>query len=223
MTKRVVVYVFDRALRVLHPYMPFVTENLWQHIPKEGESLMLADWPLMEGEVLEKGEEAVKKFELFQALVRSIRNARAEYNVDQGKKIPADFVVAEGMVELVGGEMASIVLLCRMDADDIRLHGAGSDEAKALERGEGNVRLVAEGGSEVYIARGGLIDKEKELARLKKADKKLEKEIEKLEKRLNGKGFADKAPKAVVDKARDELRELVEQKGKIEESLHELV
>ncbi|GMH59148.1 hypothetical protein TrRE_jg10253, partial [Triparma retinervis] len=106
MTKRVVVYVFDRALRVLHPYMPFVTENLWQHIPKVGKTIMLADWPMMEGEVLPKGGEGARKFELFQALVRSIRNARAEYNVDQGKKVPADFVVAEDMVELVEREMA---------------------------------------------------------------------------------------------------------------------
>ena len=76
-SKKVLVYVFDRALRVLHPYMPFVTEKLWQHIPRKApesegaiHSISLADWPLLEGESLVSDDDAVAKFEVFQSLVR---------------------------------------------------------------------------------------------------------------------------------------------------------
>jgi valyl-tRNA synthetase len=103
--RRVLVYVLDFSLRLLHPYMPFVTEQLWHHLPRAPKSdeqathaLMLADWPEMEGEVLVTDAAAVSAFECFQALTRSIRNARAEYNVEPGKRISA--------VIVAGGELS---------------------------------------------------------------------------------------------------------------------
>ena len=227
--KKVVVYAFDRAIRVLHPYMPFVTEMLFQHLPKapkrDGQpvnALMLADWPLMDGEELVLDEKKEKAFEKFQSLVRAVRNARAEYNVEQGNKIPADFVVESDILQLVKDEADSIVLLARIDKDRMNILEAGSDEAKKLALAEGNVRIVADGGTEIFIPTTGLVDKEKEILRLTRLDGKLAKEIAKLEGRLNGKGFVDKAPKDVVDKARQELEELVVKMEKVKENLKEL-
>lgn len=100
--RRVLVYVLDTSLRLLHPYMPYVTEQLWHHLPRTpstpdqaAHSLMLANWPQMGDSQLVMSDEAVSSFECFQALTRSIRNARAEYNVEQGKKISAT-IVARG-------------------------------------------------------------------------------------------------------------------------------
>jgi len=95
--RRVLVYVLDTILRLLHPYMPYVTEQLWHHLPRSKASkeqvahaLMLSDWPQMDDQTpLVTSDEAVSTFECFQAVTRSIRNARAEYNVEQGKRISA--------------------------------------------------------------------------------------------------------------------------------------
>ncbi|GMH77539.1 hypothetical protein TrST_g5698 [Triparma strigata] len=224
-SKKVIVYVFDRALRVLHPYMPFVTEALWHQLPRQPpanpstpHSISLADWPMLEGETLVRDDESEAQFEVFQSLVKSIRNARAEFNVEQGKKIPATIVVAEGMVDMVRDEIASIVLLARMDPEGVTVVGAGSAEAEAARGEADNVQLVGEGGTEIYIPKAGLVDAEKEKARLTKQAEKLDKEIEKLSKRLNGKGFADKAPAEVVDKARQELSDLEAQAEKVREA-----
>jgi len=224
-SKKILVYCFDRALRVLHPYMPFVTETLWHKLPRapppEGvpHSISLADWPMLEGEELVKEEEALKQFEVFQSLVRSIRNARAEFNVEQGKKIPAVIVVRDDMVKVVADEVASIVLLARMEEGGVVVCGVGSEEALAAAGEEGNVQLVAEGGTEIYIPKAGMVDAEKEKARLTKQQEKLGKEIEKLSGRLDSPGFAGKAPEAVVEKARQELADLVAQAEKVKESL----
>lgn len=91
--RRVLVYILDTSLRLLHPYMPYVTEQLWHHLPRPSpgsdqaaHALMLADWPQMDdSQPLITSDEAVSTFECFQALTRSIRNARAEYNVEPGK------------------------------------------------------------------------------------------------------------------------------------------
>ena len=228
-SKKVLVYVFDRALRVLHPYMPFVTEKLWHHIPRKApdtnaaiHSISLSDWPLLEGETLVSDDDAVARFEVFQSLVKSIRNARAEYNVEQGKRIPAVIVVRPDMVETVSAEVASIVLLARLDPEAISVCATSTPPAEAAAAEEGNVQLVAEGGTEIYIPKSGLVDAEKEIARLIKQREKLGKEVEKLEQRLNSPGFADKAPPAVVDKARAELQDLVAQSEKVTDSLRSL-
>ena len=78
-SKRVLVYVFDRCMRLLHPFMPFLTETLWQLTPHRGDSLMAAAWPVEGETALHVDTEAVAAFGAIQALVRAIRNARAEY------------------------------------------------------------------------------------------------------------------------------------------------
>jgi len=228
--RRVLVYILDTSLRLLHPYMPFVTEQLWHHIPRSStapkgqaaHALMLANWPQMDdGSLLVTDEEAVSTFESFQALTRSIRNARAEYNVEQGKRISATVVASGSLREAIEAEKKSLVALARLDPEEVRVVEAGSAEAEAAAAIE-SVKLVVQDGVEAYLPLSGLLDPVKEKKRLEKQSEKLGKEIQKLGGRLNSKGFVDKAPVEVVEKARNELAQLEEQAAKIQTSLDAL-
>jgi valyl-tRNA synthetase len=224
--RRVLVYVLDTTLRLLHPYMPYVTEQLWHHLPRAAASeeqaahaLMLSDWPQMDDSAaLVTSAEDVSTFECFQALTRSIRNARAEYNVEPGKRISA-VVVASGNLKVeLEKELKSLVALAKLDPEKVAIYERGSDEANAAA-GEDSVQLVLQDGVEAFLPLSGLIDPEKEQKRLEKQQQKLEIEIEKLAGRLQSKGFVDKAPPAVVDKAKAELAELEDQAKKVKSSL----
>jgi valyl-tRNA synthetase len=224
--RRVLVYVLDTSLRLLHPYMPFVTEELWHHLPrapkgdyKAAHSLMLSDWPQLDDtSPLVTSEDAVNQFECFQALTRGIRNARAEYNVEPGKKISA-VVVARGALKLaLERELKSLVALARLDSDQVAIYEAGSAEAAEATAVE-SVQVVIQDGVEAYLPLAGLIDPEVERKRLERQTEKLAKEIQKLAGQLKSSGFVDKAPPAVVDKAKSELAELEDQAAKVKSSL----
>jgi len=183
---------------------------------------MLADWPQMDdGSPLPTDKDAVDTFTSFQALTRAIRNARAEYNVEQGKKIDAVVVASGPLKTAIEGELKSLVALAKLDPAGVRVVEAGSAEALEAAAVE-SVKVVAQDGVEVYLPLSGMIDPVKERKRLGKRKEKLEKEIEKLGGRLKSKGFVDKAPKELVDKARDDLQQLEDQAGKIQESLDAL-
>ena len=226
--RKVLVYILDTSLRLLHPYMPYVTEHLWHHLPriskKEGQavnSLMLSDWPQLDDASLVTSEKDVSAFNSFQTLTRSIRNARAEYNVEQGKKISATIVANDELFDVVNDEIRSLILLAKLDPESVAVYKSGSDEALAAAS-EKSVNLVTQDGIEAFLPLSGLIDPVKERKRLEKQSTKLEKEIQKLAGRLQSKGFTDKAPEAVVAKARDELAELEEQAAKVKSSLEAL-
>ena len=227
--RRVLVYILDTSLRLLHPYMPYVTEQLWHHLPRADKAkdaaahaLMLSDWPQMEDDIpLVTSPEAVNSFECFQALTRSIRNARAEYNVEPGKRISAILVASGELKSELEKEVKSLVALAKLDPEKVFVVERGSDEAAALITEE-SVQLVVQDGVEAYLPLSGLIDPEKERKRLEKQQEKLQKEIQKLSGRLNAKGFVDKAPADVVEKAKAELAELEDQAKKVEASLESL-
>jgi valyl-tRNA synthetase len=228
--RRVLVYILDTSLRLLHPYMPYVTEQLWHHLPrgpvddrKAANALMLADWPkLNDDTILVTSEKAVDQFECLQALVRNIRNARAEYNVEPGKRISAVIVASGDLHTILEEEMKSLVALARLDSDQVTLFEAGSPEAKVATAVE-SVQLVIRDGVEAYLPLSGLIDPVKERLRLRKQEDRLAKEIERLSGRLESKGFVDKAPAEVVDKAKAELKELEDQAAKVRASLEALI
>jgi len=223
--RRVLVYVLDTCLRLLHPYMPFVTEHLWHHLPRtdplveqKAHAIMLSDWPQMDDtKPLVTSREAESTFECFQAVTRGIRNARAEYNVEPGKKISASIVASSPIREEVQKEVASLNALAKLDADSVQFFEPGSEAAR--KAATDSVQLVIQDGVEVFLPLAGLIDPEKERKRLEKQDDKLRKEIQKLAGRLNSSGFLDKAPAAVVDKAKNELAELEDQAAKVKASL----
>ena len=193
--RRVLVYVWDRCMRLLHPFMPFLTEALWQLTPHVGDSIMMSDWPQTQAETqLPMDAAAVATFNSIQSLVRSVRNARAEYNVEPGKKISA-FVVSSAEMRLVlEAERASISLLGRIDDAGLQFVAPGAVPASLGQA----VHLVVQDGLEVFLPMSALVDSAKELARLGKQAEKLKKDIAGLEARLTSPGFADKAPESVI-------------------------
>jgi len=221
-TVETLVRVLDISLRLLHPFTPFVTEELWGHLRKAilqspisnlahhwPEMLIVAPWP--EPRPVEAWETAKSAdFALLQDIVRSIRNLRAEKNVKPGKRIEAAFAAGD-KTSILQEQRATLAVLASLD--ETRLSITASLEAKP----EGSVALVA-GPVEIFLPLAGLVDLSEERARLEKDLAETEAHIARLEKLLAS-DFANKAPKPVVEKEREKLAGYRETAQKIKAQL----
>jgi valyl-tRNA synthetase len=229
--KKILVYVWDRCMRLLHPFMPFLTETLWQLAPHEGDSIMVADWPVLSESAkgaLGIDQQAIKSFSSIQALVRSIRNARAEYNVEPGKKIATTIVAPSDFVkENILAEQAAIALLGRIDETMLEIktpRDFNSEEmGKAVHLVVEDENAEGERAMEAYLPMESLVDADKEVKRLTKQAEKLKKDIATLEGRLNSKGFADKAPENVIAEVKGNIADKKEQLSAVEKGLSQYV
>lgn len=225
-TAHALVAALDNCLRMLHPFTPFVTEELWNHLksaalahskdlaPKQGweEALIVAQWPEpIEDQGWEK--EALDNFSLVMEIVRSVRNLRSEKQVKPGQKISAIFSCGEHL-EMLKEQAQSLAALAHLDGDQLTF------EESLDEKPEGHVALVA-GSIEIYLPLSELVDPAEERARLEKDLKEAQSQIERLEKLLGG-SFAEKAPEQVVKKERDKLAGFQETADKIKAQLEEL-
>ena len=210
MTQGVLVYVLERTLRLLHPFMPFLTEELWQHLPHQGEALIIAPWP----EAGPVDERAEGEMALLMEIIRAIRNARAEYNVPPGRGIAA--IMAAGSAEpLLKSQREMLITLAHIDQGQLTI-------AEALaEKPEQALALVI-GGIEVYLPLAGLVDLDEERARLQEELAKTRQEVARVAKLLDNDNFTAKAPPQVVQKERDKLAMYQEQEAKLEGRLAEL-
>ncbi|MCO6452488.1 MAG: valine--tRNA ligase [Caldilineales bacterium] len=204
------VYVLDQTLRLLHPFIPYVTEELWQHLPKsKGESpaLIIAAWP--EPYPAFENQQAAESFERLRESVRAIRNARSEYNVDPSRKIAATINAGEFTGDFQ--EMAPILaLLARLDPDQIIFGPAPT--------GEKGSTLVA-GEISIFLPLGGMVDVAAELARLQKQLAETEKHLKGSEARLSNEKFVANAPANVVEQARQTLADLQAQRQRLAEQI----
>eukprot|EP00287_Rhodomonas_sp_CCMP768_P029169 CAMPEP_0202855776 /NCGR_PEP_ID=MMETSP1389-20130828/91685_1 /ASSEMBLY_ACC=CAM_ASM_000865 /TAXON_ID=302021 /ORGANISM="Rhodomonas sp., Strain CCMP768" /LENGTH=906 /DNA_ID=CAMNT_0049534399 /DNA_START=24 /DNA_END=2745 /DNA_ORIENTATION=+ len=223
--RRVLLYVLDTNLRLLHPYMPYVTEAIWQRLPHEGASLMTAAWPKEDGKELYVDEAALSQYRSLQSLVRGIRNTRAEYKVAPQKTIQV-MVAAEGeLQEFLSAEKDILATLCKADAATLSV--ATLEETKAAlegsaESGPQPVHLVVGEGLEAFLPMKGLVDLDKEQKRLSKQLAVLTKEVQSLDGRLKSKGFRDKAPEKVVAEAEAQLADKKEQLQTVTKSLADI-
>jgi len=202
------VRVFGMALRLLHPFTPFVTEEIWGHLKSAilesplsniasdwPEALITAKWP--EPRDTEGWEaKAIEDFELLQEIVRSIRNLRAEKNVSPAKRIAASFSAGE-KTDLLKAQSKVIASLAGLDGSLISIHPS------LTEKPADSAALVV-GSVEIYLPLAGMVDLASEKTRLEKELKEAESHIQRLENLLNG-DFAQKAPPALVQKERDKL------------------
>ena len=200
--QRMLVYVMNGALRLLHPFMPFITEEIWQALPHEGESIMVAPWPQKKEGYPQ--EEAA--FEKIMAVIKGIRNRRAEMNVPPSKKAGIFIATAYQDVFQQGTPFLT------------RLAYASHVEIGQEFDLKGAVQVVTDA-ARVFIPMDELIDKEKELARLAKEKAVCEKEIQGLTGKLSNQGFVSKAPAHVVEAERAKLEKQKERLTKIQESI----
>ena len=207
-TARTLARVLDNSLRLLHPFTPFVTEELWGHLRDTiknsplseladdwSEVLITAKWP-EERDAEGWENEKIADFELIQEIVRSIRNLRAEKGVQVGKRIPAT-IVGGAKTSLMREQAQVIAALAQLDNEELTI------VEKIEESLENHIVLVVTP-IEIHLPLEGMVDAEKERERLEAELKEAESHILRLEKMLNS-PFAEKAPLAVVDKEREKL------------------
>ena len=229
-TLRVLLYVLLRSLMLLHPFMPYVTESLWQILPHppSQHALIVAPWPAAVGDgqqmeedgQLPKDQRATATFQTLQAVVRSIRAARADYKVEPGRKIAAEVQVSDAALRSQLTDMAPILaLFARIDPAKLAITQTATSSSSSSS---GVVHLVVGEGVEVDLPMADLVDVEKERQRLERQRDKVDKELAQLTARLANKGFIDKAPAAVVAKVRAEADELRAQLEAIGRSLDQL-
>ena len=203
--QKVLVYVLDQFLRLLHPFMPFITEEIWQAIPHEGQFLMLADWPKYD-ESLNFGAEAAHMESVMNA-IRSIRNRRAEMNVPPSKKSTL-YVVSDKGESFRQGEG----FICRLAYADKVIICENDPE------GHENMVCVVTNDAKLYIPLEELIDFEKELARLEKEKANCLKQIAMFEGKLSNEAFVSRAPEKVVAEQREKLEKNRALLAQLEES-----
>ncbi len=191
----VLVYVLTRSLALLHPFMPFVSEHIWQHLPHEGLALAKAEWPIPD-ETLRFPEEAERMERLMDA-IKAIRNMRAEANVEPGRKCRVTIRAKR--------EDLADAILCHEEYFNKLANTDMVSLLAATDNAPENAMTTIVDGMEVYLALADLIDKEKENERILKEENELHKEIERLEKKLANTSFIEKAPAAVVEKEREKL------------------
>lgn len=200
--QHVLATVLVSAMKLLHPYMPFITEEIYQCLPHEAESIMISKWPVADESLIDP--EAERGMNAIMDSIKAIRNMRAEVNANPGKKIPAIMLVSEDLREVVANNDSYIKLLGGIDNLELRpLNGEKPENAMAA--------VVT--GIEVYLPLAGLIDVEKETQRLSKELAAMEKDLQRAGGKLNNAGFLAKAPEDVIAKERAKYEEL---SGKIE-------
>ena len=203
--EKVLVYVLDQFLKLLHPFMPFITEEIWQAIPHEGDSIMVAQWPEVNAALDFPAEE--NAMEHIMDAIRAVRNRRAEMNVPPSKKSTL-YIVSENKSVYEQGQ-AFIMKLAYAD-NLIVSDGApeGADDMVAC------VTVDAK----MYMPMDQLIDFEKELQRIEKELGKNRKVLEGIEKKLSNPGFLAKAPEAVVNGEKEKAEKLRTLIAQLEES-----
>ena len=190
-TRSILVYVLDNTLRLLHPIMPFVTEEIWQSVPHVGESLVVATYPTVHPEQMD--EKAAEEMEFLMDFIRSVRTVRNEMNTPLSKPINIIAKVSDAAHYAVLKENESYI--ARFSNPEEFVYG------EDVEAPSDAVTSVITG-AEIYLPLAGLINIEDEIARLEKEAEKLQQEVDRVEKKLSNEKFVAKAPAAVVEAER---------------------
>lgn len=210
-TQVVLVKVLRQIMLLIHPYMPFITEEIWQSLPHQGETIMLASWPTADEGLIDPQAEA--EIGLIMNLTRAIRNIRAEAGVDPGRKIEVVFLADEDKLRILDENHVYLETLSALSKMESRAVGA-EKPGKAMT-------AVVEG-VEIYLPLTGMVDLELEIKRLQKEIVGLEEERKRLMAKLANQQFVMKAPPVVVEKERKKLADLEVNYEKIKSRLTDL-
>ncbi|UTR16931.1 valine--tRNA ligase [Salipaludibacillus sp. LMS25] len=210
-TRSILAYVLDQTMRLLHPFMPFITEEVWQHLPHEGESITVAAWPVKNDALM--NEQGMKDMQLLQDIIRSVRNTRSELNVPMSKQITL-FIKAdsEEILEQLERGKSYIERFC--NPSELKL----AMDMTAPEKSMSSILS----GVELYMPLSDLLDLDAEITRLNNELKRLDNEVMRVQKKLANEGFISKAPEKVVAEERAKEKDYIEQREKVLLRLDEL-
>ena len=202
----VLVYVLDQILRLLHPFMPFITEEIWQSLPHEGEALIVAAWPEFKAELNFKAEQ--DQMESVMDAIRAIRNRRTEMNVPPSKKAALFVLTAKPQIFTEGEGFLQRLAY----ADEVKLLSAEPENLDGLV-------TIPTADAKLYIPMGQLVDVAKEVERISKELEKNRKFLSSLEAKLSNEKFVSRAPEAVVAAEKEKAAKTAELIRQLEQSL----
>ncbi|GGG20437.1 valine--tRNA ligase [Paenibacillus abyssi] len=210
-TQSVLAYVLDRTQRLIHPFMPFISEEIWQHLPHTGETIALAEWPTFDAAL--ESEDAAREMELLMDLIRAVRNIRAEVNVPMSKKIE---------LLIKPSDSSSAAILSRNEEYIRRFCGTSKLEIGQDLAAPDKAMSAIVTGAELYFPLAGLIDISQEISRLEKELSNLNAEVERIEKKLANQGFVAKAPAKVIEEEKAKMSDYADKRDKVLTRIAEL-
>ncbi|QXE00581.1 valine--tRNA ligase [Terribacillus sp. DMT04] len=211
MTRSVLAHVLDQTMRMLHPFMPFITEEIWQQLPHEGESITIAAWPAVNKDLHD--EKAAEEMKRLVSIIRSVRNIRAEVDTPMSKQIKLLIQAEDSTIETeMKAQQHYIDRFCNPSELTI------ATEVTAPEKAMSAVLT----GVELYLPLEGLIDISKEIERLEKELDKWSKEVERVEKKLSNQGFISKAPEKIVEEERAKQADYEDKRARVQQRINEL-
>ena len=211
MTRSVLAYVLDNTMRLLHPFMPFITEEIWQNLPTQGDSIVTAAWPEVREDL--NFPEQAEEMKLLSEIIRSVRTIRAEVQTPMSKKVPLILSAKDDKsLATLQNNAAYIEKFCNPETLEIGLRIDAPEKAMSA--------VVT--GAELFLPLQGLIDIDAELSRLEKELAKWEKEVKLVQGKLSNERFVSKAPEAVVAEERAKEADYLEKRDTVIKRLEEL-
>ncbi|WP_062198961.1 valine--tRNA ligase [Massilibacterium senegalense] len=210
-TRSILAYVLDQTMRLLHPFMPFITEEIWQHLPHGGVSITQTSWPEVRQDLHD--EDSVKQMNLLIEVIRAVRNVRAEVNTPMSKEVDIFMKPAnEQVAHVLENNRTYLDKFCR--PRQLTIDVAWKAPEKSMASVVSNVEL--------FFPLEGLLNIEEEMERLEKELEKLNKEVERVQKKLSNEKFVSKAPAHVVEEERAKEKDYVQQRETVRARLEEL-
>ncbi|WP_214834867.1 valine--tRNA ligase [Exiguobacterium sp. E4787] len=210
-TRSVLAYTLDSIMRLMHPFMPFLTEEIWQHLPHEGDSIVRASYPTRRDEL--HFADSVPAFEAVMNVIRSVRNIRSEVNAPMSKPIQLFISTSdEATQDYLSANEATIGKFT--NATELEI-------GRGLTAPDKSMSAIMTG-AELFIPLADLINFEEEIARLEKEVAKYEKEVERVQKKLGNPGFTGKAPAHVIDEEKAKEKDYLDKRDAVRARLEEL-
>ncbi|MCM3111266.1 valine--tRNA ligase [Lederbergia lenta] len=210
-TRSVLAYVLDNTMRLIHPFMPFISEEIWQNLPHEGKSITVAAWPTVNEQFTDN--QAAGEMKLLMDIIRAVRNIRAEVNTPMSKQIKL-MLKAKDEETLAALEKNKSFIEKFCNPEELII----STDMKTPEK---SMTAVVTG-VELFLPLAGLINIDEEIKRLEKEWEKWNKEVERVQKKLSNEKFTSKAPEAVVEEERAKEKDYVVKRSIVEERMKEL-
>ena len=210
-TRSILAYVLDNTMRLLHPFMPFITEEIWQNLPHEGESITVAAWPEVDSSLTD--DAAAEEMKLLVDIIRAVRNIRAEVNTPMSKQIKLMLKAKdEETLAVLKKNAAYIERFCNPESLEL------STDASAPEK----AMTAVVTGVELFLPLAGLINIDEEIARLEKELDKWTKEVSRVQGKLSNERFVSKAPQKVVDEEKAKEQDYLEKQATVKARIEEL-